>query len=62
MCVGYKCNMISGLCEKNSRLAVSLKKVSSQISNARIVFRLLDDYSMLHYTLLYGLGKTVREL
>jgi len=53
--------MLSGLCKKNSRLGVGFKKVSSQISNARIVFRLLDDYSMLQYTLLYGLGKTVRK-
>ena len=58
---GYKCGMLSGLCAKESSLAVGLKSVSSQISNARIVFRLLDDYSMLNYTLQYGLGKHVRK-
>jgi hypothetical protein len=58
---GYKCGMISGCLNKNNRLAISLKNLSSQISNARVILRLLDDYSMLTYTLSYGLGKAVRD-
>ena len=53
--------MISGCLNKNNRLAISLKNLSSQISNARVILRLLDDYSMLTYTLSYGLGKAVRD-
>ena len=56
---GYKCGMISGLLPKNSQLGSNLKSVSSQISNARVILRFLDDYPMLTYTLTYGLGRSV---
>ena len=49
--------MISGLCSKNN--SKQLKTISSQLSNARVVLRLLDDASMLRFTLSYGLGKFV---
>ena len=49
--------MISGLCSKNT--SKQLKTISSQLSNARVVLRLIDDASMLRFTLSYGLGKFV---
>ena len=53
--------MVSGLgLVKSKPLAESLNNISAQISNARVVLRLLDDFSMLSYTLTYGLGKHVR--
>lgn len=51
--------MISGLLPHKSQLAINFKNVSSQISNSRVILRLLDDYSMLVYTLSYGLGRQV---
>ena len=59
--------MLSGLCANKSKtsereiLRVKLKTVSEAIGNTRVILRLLDDYSMLRYTLAYGLGKHVIE-
>jgi hypothetical protein len=59
--IGYGCTMLSGTCSKQRpRLAEKFKKISSDIANSRVVLRLLDDFSMLGYTLSYGLGKKVR--
>jgi hypothetical protein len=57
--IGYKCKMLSGLCVSGSSLKTNLSVVSTQIANARVILRLLDDPSMLSYTLSYGLGKSV---
>ena len=55
--------MVSGLgLVKSKSLSDTLNNISAQISNARVVLRLLDDFSMLSYTLTYGLGKHVRTL
>lgn len=58
--IGYSLTMFSGLYSKrNANFASKLEALSSQISNARVILRLLDDASMLSYTLTYGLGKHV---
>jgi hypothetical protein len=58
--IGYNSSMISSLLPlRKSELATGLANVSSQIANARVILRLLDDSSMLYYTLSYGLGKQV---
>lgn len=58
--IGYGCTMASGACSKpNDDLSEKLKKIASQISDARVILRLLDDSSMLAYTLSYGLGRHV---
>lgn len=58
--IGYGLNMYSGLkTKKNHLYAKNFANLSSQISNARVILRLLDDPSMLAYTLSYGLGKHV---
>ncbi len=62
--VGYNCSMLSGLyaSKNNQQLAVSLKSISTQIVNARVILRLFDDASMLRYTISYGLGKFEKNL
>lgn len=61
--IGYGLTMYSGYKTKtNPSLAKNLAKLSSQISNARVILRLLDDPSMLAYTLSYGLGKHVIKI
>lgn len=61
--IGYSSKMISGvlLNRKNPVASSKFKIISEQISNARTILRLLDDASMLSYTLTYGLGKKVRK-
>lgn len=61
--IGYGSKMISGFCANSQRPKTSekFKIISTQISNARIILRLLDDASMLSYTLKYGLGKHVSK-
>ena len=56
--IGYNCTMLAGL-TKSEKKCVKLKNMASEISKARVVLRLLDDFSMLKYTLMYGLGKHV---
>jgi hypothetical protein len=55
--------MFSGLCSNLNKqiLANNLNNIAGQISNCRIILRLLDDFSMLSYTLSYGLGKHVGD-
>ncbi len=58
--IGYSSKMFSGICsKKNPNLSVKFSKISAEISNARVILRLLDDFSMLSYTLMYGFGKHV---
>ena len=57
--LGYGSLMFSGVFKKNEKLSLKLKKISSEISNARVILRFLDDFSMLGYTMSYGLGKQV---
>lgn len=59
--IGYSSKMMSGWYARknNNKLSAKFQIVSSQISNARTILRLLDDASMLSYTLTYGLGKHV---
>lgn len=59
--IGYGSKMLSGFCACNQRpkACETFKIISTQISNARVILRLLDDASMLSYTLKYGLGKHV---
>ena len=52
--IGYGSQMLSGLF-KNKKISIKLKKISSEISNARVILRLLDDFSMFGYTISYGL-------
>ncbi|CAF0815916.1 unnamed protein product [Brachionus calyciflorus] len=61
--VNYGLTAYSGLVsKKNSDYSKKLYQLSSQISNARVILRLLDDPSMLAYTLSYGLGKHEKSL
>lgn len=61
--IGYGLTMYSGLRERNNPFfAKKLLKLSSQLSNARVILRLLDDPSMLLYTLSYGFGKHVNQI
>lgn len=61
--IGYGLTMFSGSTSKNNPFfAKKLLKISSQISNARVILRLLDDPSMLLYTLSYGFGKHVNHI
>lgn len=56
----YTTKLASGLyATSNPELAVSLAKISKQISGARATLRLVDDIPMLQYTLEYGLGSKV---
>ena len=58
--IGYSLKMCSGIkSNKNPEFSASLDKLSSEISNARVILRLVDDFSMLGYTITYGLGKQV---
>ncbi len=59
--IGYGLKMCSGISSKskNEDLALRLNKLSGEITNCRVVLRLVDDFSMLGYTLSYGLGKQV---
>ena len=57
--IGYGCKMLSGACRKNEILSSKFNKISAEISNSRVILRLLDDFSMLGFTLTYGLGKNV---
>lgn len=58
--IGYSSTMISGLySKKNPILSKKFKTIANEISNARVILRLLDDFSMLSYTYSYGLGKHV---
>lgn len=51
---------LSGAFKRNEKISSKLKKISSEISNARVILRFLDDFPMLGYTVSYGLGKQVR--
>lgn len=55
--IGYGSKMLSDLASDSS--GQKLRKISAEISNCRVILRLLDDWSMLAYTLSYGLGKQV---
>jgi peroxin-11C len=55
--IGYGSLMLSGASKTNNKYSRIFKKLSSEISNARAVLRLLDDTSMLGYTISYGLGR-----
>jgi hypothetical protein len=57
--LGYNFTMLSGLCPENSKKREKLVILANQIVNCRTLLRFLDDFSMLHYTLSYGLGKHV---
>lgn len=56
--IQYSSETIAGL-TKNQVKQKKLLTIYSQLSNARTVFRLIDDFSMLNYSLYYGLGKHV---
>jgi len=56
--VQYASETVAGL-TKNQVKQKKLLTFYSQLSNARTVFRLIDDFSMLGYSLSYGLGKHV---
>ena len=59
--IGYGSMMVSELRGvRRQPVSAKLKIISVQISNARTILRLLDDVTMLSYTLTYGLGKKVR--
>ena len=60
--IGYGCTMISGLLREKSQLRVKILILSSQISSCRTLLRFLDDFSMLDYTLEYGLGRNVNKI
>ena len=57
--IGYSSKMISGLYAEDTPKRAAWSSVSSQISNARVILRLLDDVAMFNTTLSYGLGKHV---
>ena len=57
--IGYSFTMLSGLCEEKSETKKKFQIVASQIVNCRTILRFLDDFSMLSYTISYGLGKQV---
>ena len=59
--VQYASEVLAGL-TKNQVKQKRLLTIYSQFSNARTVFRLIDDFSMLNYSLFYGLGKHVSLL
>ncbi|XP_022919594.2 peroxisomal membrane protein 11C [Onthophagus taurus] len=52
----YSTKLIGGL-SKDPILQKRMQVVSSQMSQTRLILRLLDDLPMLQYTLEYGLGK-----
>ena len=60
--IGYGSLMLSGMFKNNKKISIKLKTISSQISNARVILRFLDDFSMFGYTVSYGLGKQVSLL
>ena len=60
--IGYTSKMISGVYGEETAQRAAWSTLSSQISSARVVLRLLDDVAMLNATLAYGLGKHVRAV
>lgn len=58
--IGYTSKMVSGFYGEETPKRAAWATLSSQISSARVVLRLLDDVAMLNATLAYGLGKHVR--
>ena len=59
--IGYGCKTLSGVSYFTDLNKKKLQSISSQISNARVILRLLDDVPMLGTTLSYGLGKHERN-
>ena len=57
--IGYMSRMLSGTKYFSELYSNKLIIISNEISNARVILRFLDDFSMLGYTLSYGLGKHV---
>lgn len=56
---GYSSSMIAGLYPENSAKRQKYLTIATQIVNCRTILRFLDDFSMLQYTITYGLGKHV---
>ena len=59
--IGYSCKTLSDVSIFSDLTKKKLQSLSSQISNARVILRLLDDVPMLGTTLSYGLGKHERN-
>lgn len=59
--IGYGCKTLSGVSCFAEPTRKNFQAISSQISNARVILRLLDDVPMLGTTLSYGLGKHERN-
>ena len=57
--IGYNCMMFSGLCKEESINQKKLQLLGSKIYDCRTILRFLDDFSMLNYSISYGLGKQV---
>lgn len=56
----YSTKLISGL-TSDPLLAKRMQNVSSQMSAARLILRLLDDLPMLKYAMEYGFGEEVNN-
>ena len=59
---GYNCMMLSGLCKDDSEKKKKFQLMGSKIYDCRTLLRFLDDFSMLSYSITYGLGKQVKEI
>ena len=55
----YALYFASGLLERTSGSDVNTGKLAAELSNLRVMLRLLDDLAMLQYTLSYGTGSSV---
>lgn len=57
--IGYTCMLAGGLTEGG--IQRRFQTMSREMSQCRVVLRMLDDWPMLKYSMQYGLGKSEED-